>query len=67
MLSGSCLTSKPYDAIIKMLSKSHETIPLRGASRSLYYCGPEKSSTVLFSLEHFTGRLAVRIYLQCTV
>jgi hypothetical protein len=26
--SGSSLTSKLYDKIIKMLSKSHETIPL---------------------------------------
>jgi hypothetical protein len=29
MPSGSCLTSKIYDKIIKMPSKSHETIPLR--------------------------------------
>jgi hypothetical protein len=29
MSSGSSLTSKLYDKIIKMLSKSHETIPLR--------------------------------------
>jgi hypothetical protein len=28
MSSGSSLTSKLYDKIIKMLSKSHETIPL---------------------------------------
>jgi hypothetical protein len=28
MPSGSCLTSKLYDKIIKMLSKSHKTIPL---------------------------------------
>jgi hypothetical protein len=28
MTSGSCLTSKLYDKIIKMPSKSHETIPL---------------------------------------
>jgi hypothetical protein len=28
MYSGSCLTSKLYDKIIKMLSKSHETILL---------------------------------------
>jgi hypothetical protein len=28
MSSGSCLTSKLYDKIIKMPSKSHETIPL---------------------------------------
>jgi hypothetical protein len=28
MSSGSKLTSKLYDKIIKMLSKSHETIPL---------------------------------------
>jgi hypothetical protein len=28
MSSGSCLTSKLYDKIIKMLSKSHETLPL---------------------------------------
>jgi hypothetical protein len=28
MPSGSCLTSKLYDKIIKMPSKSHETIPL---------------------------------------
>jgi hypothetical protein len=27
MSSGSCLSSKVYDKIIKMLSKSHETIP----------------------------------------
>jgi hypothetical protein len=32
MFSGSCLTSKLYDEIIKMLSKSHETIPLKGQS-----------------------------------
>jgi hypothetical protein len=30
MPSGSCLTSKLYDKIIKMPSKSHETIPLKG-------------------------------------
>jgi hypothetical protein len=29
MSSGSCLTSKLYDKIIKMLSKSHETILLK--------------------------------------
>jgi hypothetical protein len=29
MSSGSSLTSKLHDKIIKMLSKSHETIPLR--------------------------------------
>jgi hypothetical protein len=29
MSSGSCLTSKLYDKIIKMPSKSHETIPLK--------------------------------------
>jgi hypothetical protein len=29
MSSGSSLTSKLYDKIIKMISKSHETIPLR--------------------------------------
>jgi hypothetical protein len=29
MSSGSSLTSKLYDKIIKMLSKSHETIPLK--------------------------------------
>jgi hypothetical protein len=28
MSSGSCLTSKLYEKIMKMLSKSHETIPL---------------------------------------
>jgi hypothetical protein len=28
MPSGNSLTSKLYDKIIKMLSKSHETIPL---------------------------------------
>jgi hypothetical protein len=28
MSSGTCLTSKLYDTIIKMPSKSHETIPL---------------------------------------
>jgi hypothetical protein len=28
MTSGSCLTSKLYDKIIKMPSKSHEPIPL---------------------------------------
>jgi hypothetical protein len=28
MSSGSCLTSKLYDKILKMPSKSHETIPL---------------------------------------
>jgi hypothetical protein len=28
MSSGSCLTSKLHDKIIKMSSKSHETIPL---------------------------------------
>jgi hypothetical protein len=28
MSSGSSLTSKLYDKIIKMLSKSHEAIPL---------------------------------------
>jgi hypothetical protein len=27
MSSGSCLTSKLYDKIIKMPSKSHDTIP----------------------------------------
>jgi hypothetical protein len=30
MSSGSCLTSNPYDKIIIMPSKSHETIPLKG-------------------------------------
>jgi hypothetical protein len=29
MSTGSCLTSKLYDKIIKMPSKSHETIPLK--------------------------------------
>jgi hypothetical protein len=29
MSSGSCITSKLYDKIIKMSSKSHETIPLK--------------------------------------
>jgi hypothetical protein len=29
-LKKSCLTSKLYDKIIKMASKSHETIPLKG-------------------------------------
>jgi hypothetical protein len=29
MSSGSSLTSKLYDKIIKIISKSHETIPLR--------------------------------------
>jgi hypothetical protein len=28
MFTGSCLTSKLYNKIIKMPSKSHETIPL---------------------------------------
>jgi hypothetical protein len=28
MSSGSCLSTKLYDKIIKMPSKSHETIPL---------------------------------------
>jgi hypothetical protein len=32
--SGSCLTSKLYDKIIKMPSKSHKTIPLRPADRA---------------------------------
>jgi hypothetical protein len=31
MSSGSCLTSKLYDKIIKMPSKSHENIPLSPA------------------------------------
>jgi hypothetical protein len=34
MSSGSCLTSELYDKIIKILSKSHETIPLRYVSKS---------------------------------
>jgi hypothetical protein len=34
MSSGSSLTSKLYDKIIKMLSKSHETIPLRGKGKN---------------------------------
>jgi hypothetical protein len=32
MSSGSCLTSKLHDKIIKMPSKSHETIPLNVAT-----------------------------------
>jgi hypothetical protein len=36
MSNGSCLTSKPYDKIIKMLLKSHETIPL---SRFIFFVG----------------------------
>jgi hypothetical protein len=35
MSSGSCLTSKLYDKVIKMPSKSHETIPLN--CWNLYY------------------------------
>jgi hypothetical protein len=35
MSSGSCLTSKLYDKIIKMLSKSNETIPLNRAETTL--------------------------------
>jgi hypothetical protein len=34
MPSGSCLTSKLYDKIIKMPSKPHETIPLSGENLS---------------------------------
>jgi hypothetical protein len=30
MFSGSCLTSKLYNKIIKVPSKSHETIPFKG-------------------------------------
>jgi hypothetical protein len=35
MCSGSCLTSKLYDKIIKMPSKSHETIPLKALKENL--------------------------------
>jgi hypothetical protein len=35
MSSGSCLTSKLYDKIIKMPSKAHETIPLTVKKRVL--------------------------------
>jgi hypothetical protein len=35
MSSGTSLTSKLYDKIIKMLSKSHETIPLSPYSLSV--------------------------------
>jgi hypothetical protein len=38
MSSGSCLTSKLYDKIIKMLSNSHEAIPLRVVSLYLLVC-----------------------------
>jgi hypothetical protein len=33
MLSGTCLTAKLYDKIIKMPSKSHEIIPLNNIQR----------------------------------
>jgi hypothetical protein len=36
MSSGSILTSKLYDKIIKMLSKSHETIPLKEGKQKQY-------------------------------
>jgi hypothetical protein len=35
MSSGSCLTSKLFDKIIKIPSKSHETIPLKQGSARL--------------------------------
>jgi hypothetical protein len=38
MSSGSSLTSKLYDKIIKMLSKSHETIPLTSRTFSFTDC-----------------------------
>jgi hypothetical protein len=38
MPSGRCLTSKLYDKIIKMPSKSHETIPLNGDLLHNMYC-----------------------------
>jgi hypothetical protein len=37
MSSGSCLTSKLYDKIINMPSKSHETIPLRRPTDGLWW------------------------------
>jgi hypothetical protein len=33
MCSGSCLTSALYDKNLKMSSKSHETIPLKGSEK----------------------------------
>jgi hypothetical protein len=39
--SGSCLTSKLSDKIIKMPSKSHETIPLRENSPGKCWCSQE--------------------------
>jgi hypothetical protein len=39
MSSGSCLSFKLYDKIIKMTSKSHETIPLTVSAVSLWEYG----------------------------
>jgi hypothetical protein len=44
MPSGSCLISKLYDKIIKMPSKSHETIPL-----SMQFCEIGKIQNRIFS------------------
>jgi hypothetical protein len=53
MSIGSCLTSKLYDKIIKMISKSHETIPLtcsllyeHAGSKNNYLCYIIKTSGI---------------------
>jgi hypothetical protein len=47
MFSGSCPTSKLYDKIIKMPSRSHETIPLT------FKLASKNSKTVLPFLPRF--------------
>jgi hypothetical protein len=49
MSSGSSLTSKLYDKIIKMLSKSHETIPV--PDESFPYPDPAKKFRIHADLD----------------
>jgi hypothetical protein len=65
MSSGSSLTSKLYDKIIKMLSKSHETIPLIGVIFCGYY-GYLTLRSVYYAFESCVMQLML-ILIECTV
>jgi hypothetical protein len=59
MSSGSCLTSKLYDKIIKMPSKSHETIPLR--TFTLKITCDRKKKIITLILTHRYGILLITL------
>jgi hypothetical protein len=63
MSSGSCLIYKLYDKILKMPSKSHDTIPLKGRCIESCYCA---TPILLYSYTVYSVAYGPKFRLQNT-